>query len=496
MATPRTHPPRTVRRGERDSQKGGGIEIVAYLSTEERTQARALDPRTVVFAFNTTFDWDGSAFGEAELCLRGPCHGFRPAPATRVRRASNVTLADQLEALAITRPGPGIADSGVILGSVELLRHALHGAESEQAWEDFQTREQHNAEALVAKSPLVVPWSLVRNESSSSPSSPSSKPHLMTELAKHLTTGSGRVFFHVTARYWGPFTNPSAPEGQRRLVAKTELLTTRPYRPPRPVRYLIPDAWVPWLRRKPPRPATPAPLGPASRAVEGEPRPHWLSSVHVQLLFDERPYPWGEFPGLMASVVPVDFATRTVRLEGGCVCEREYGVNGTGRGSDRGRWDSAEDRSQGMGVKLDSVEWSGFRGAGTGRHVRAGLLRPSDSQYKPVLLANLVRPVRERFLALNQTLETLPLEVTVEPISAARFMLIRLLTMSFDHFKAMKANDRDIDEVIRSVRRSPRGKWRKRETEGGARRRGARAGAESHRDDRLECNAVRSPFGR
>lgn len=79
----------------------------------------------------------------------------------------------------------------------------------------------------------------------------------------------------------------------------------------------------------------------------------------------------------------------------------------------------------------------------------------SRSVYAPLLTANPVRPTRERYHALNLTITSLPLRVSIAPLSHGSWQLLRVLDSAINTQKSMGASDADTDDVIRMFAETP-----------------------------------------
>lgn len=75
--------------------------------------------------------------------------------------------------------------------------------------------------------------------------------------------------------------------------------------------------------------------------------------------------------------------------------------------------------------------------------------------YLPILAANPVRPLRERYHPLNSTTSILPLHIRVAPVSIGTWQLMSTLDSSLTMQRNMGANDKDTDDVIRLVAETP-----------------------------------------
>jgi hypothetical protein len=75
--------------------------------------------------------------------------------------------------------------------------------------------------------------------------------------------------------------------------------------------------------------------------------------------------------------------------------------------------------------------------------------------YLPILAANPVRPLRERYHALNTSSLTLPLHIRIAPVSIGTWQLMSTLDSSLTMQRNMGANDKDTDDVIRLVAETP-----------------------------------------
>ena len=87
--------------------------------------------------------------------------------------------------------------------------------------------------------------------------------------------------------------------------------------------------------------------------------------------------------------------------------------------------------------------------------LRRGFSAEGAPGYMPLLAANPVRPLRERFCALNASTRVLPLHVRFAPVSLGTWQLMRTLDASLSIQKDFGANDRDTDDVIRLVCDTP-----------------------------------------
>lgn len=75
--------------------------------------------------------------------------------------------------------------------------------------------------------------------------------------------------------------------------------------------------------------------------------------------------------------------------------------------------------------------------------------------YLPILAANPVRPLRERYHALNSSSTLLPLHIRIAPVSIGTWQLMSTLDSSLTMQRNMGANDKDTDDVIRLVAETP-----------------------------------------
>jgi hypothetical protein len=75
--------------------------------------------------------------------------------------------------------------------------------------------------------------------------------------------------------------------------------------------------------------------------------------------------------------------------------------------------------------------------------------------YLPLLTANPVRPLRERYQPLNASARSLPLHVRFSAMSLGTLQLMRTLDASLSVQKDFGANDHDTDDVIRLVSETP-----------------------------------------